>query len=153
MSSGWEESLRLPGRRLTAQRRAVLRVLREAGGHCTLAEIQELVRDTFPEIPLPTIYRNLRYLVEAGLAAQTDLGSGCHVYEFVADKHHHHLVCLHCKQVTDLPDAFLDPLRTALKEQYRFVPCMEHFALFGICPTCANQTVMKRSKDDDRPNE
>ena len=78
MSSRWEESLRLPGRRLTPQRRAVLQVLREADGHCTLAEIRERVRERFPEIPLPTVYRNLRYLVEAGLAAQTDLGSGSH---------------------------------------------------------------------------
>ncbi|HNT06221.1 MAG: Peroxide operon regulator [Chloroflexi bacterium ADurb.Bin180] len=149
MSSRWEESLRLPGRRLTPQRRAVLQVLREADGHCTLAEIRERVRERFPEIPLPTVYRNLRYLVEAGLAAQTDLGSGSHVYEFVADKHHHHLVCLSCRQVMDLPDSFLDPLRVALKEQYGFSPRMEHFALFGICPSCAKTTAERRPDDVD----
>jgi len=139
MGSHWEDSLRSHGHRLTPQRRAVLRVLCDAGGHCTLAEIQERLRNRFPEIPLPTVYRNLRCLVDAGLAAQTDLGSGAHVYEFVADKHHHHLVCLRCQHVIDLPDAFLDPLRETLKQQFHFVPCMEHFALFGICPSCSGE--------------
>jgi len=148
MSSNWEQSLRSPGHRLTPQRRAVLKVLREAGGHCTLAEIQERVHDSFPDIPLPTIYRNLHYLVDVGLAAQTDLGGGCHVYEFVAENHHHHLVCVECQHVVDLPDSFLDPLRLALKQQYGFVPLVEHFALFGICPACASRTEKGMSGQD-----
>lgn len=149
MHSCWEESLRLPGHRLTPQRRAVLKVLCEAAGHLTLSEIQERVRDLFPDIPVPTIYRNLRYLVDAGLAAQTDLGGGSHVYEFVADKHHHHLVCLECQHIVDLPDSLLDPLRATLKQQYGFEPCMEHFALFGVCPSCAAKTSERRAADGD----
>lgn len=149
MSSSWEDSLRLPGHRLTPQRRAVLGVLREAACHCTLTEIKDRLRDRFPDMPLPTVYRNLRYLVTVGLAAQTDLGGGCHVYEFVADNHHHHLVCLRCQQVVDLPDSFLDPLRVALKKQFGFVPCMEHFAVFGICPTCVMKESERTGKNGD----
>jgi len=142
----WKESLRVPGHRLTPQRLAVLEAIREAGCHCTLAEIQERLKPQHPTLTLPTVYRNLRYLVNAGLAAQTDLGGGCHVYEFVADKHHHHLVCLKCRTVIDLPDSFLDPLRNALRDRYGFTPCMEHFALFGVCPSCEKKA-SERSSD------
>jgi Fe2+ or Zn2+ uptake regulation protein len=41
-----------------------------------------------------------------------------------------------CQSVIDLPQSFLDPVSAALREQYGFVPCLEHIGLFGICPEC-----------------
>jgi Fe2+ or Zn2+ uptake regulation protein len=123
---------------------AVLQAIQEMPGHTTLAEILERLKPQYPALTVPTVYRNLQYLVEVGLAAQTDLGGGRHVYEFVAGKPHHHLLCLNCQCAINLPDSFLEPLRQSLRDQYGFVPCMEHFALFGFCPDCQTQSLERK---------
>jgi Fe2+ or Zn2+ uptake regulation protein len=128
------------GYRLTPQRLAVLEVVKTASDHMTLNDILESLRPTYASITASTVYRNLQWLVDVQLVAQTDLGGGCHVYEYIAGKPHHHLTCLHCGRVIDLPDAFLDTLRQAVHEQHNYVPCMEHFGLFGICPECQEQS-------------
>ena len=133
------QRLRKEGHRLTPQRLAVLEVIKANAGHMTLSEILNCLKPRYPSMTIPTIYRNLQWLVELKLVAQTDLGGGCHVYEYIAEKHHHHLVCFNCLGFIDLPDSFLDGLRQALREQYGFLPCMEHLALFGICPDCQKQ--------------
>jgi Fe2+ or Zn2+ uptake regulation protein len=128
--------LRQEGHRLTPQRLAVLEVIKSGPGHMTVNEVLEQLRAQYPTLTVPTVYRNLQWLTEVGLVAETDLGGGSRVYEYIADHPHHHLVCSHCHRVIDLPDSLLDPLREALGEQYGFASSMEHVGLFGVCPEC-----------------
>jgi len=132
--------LREAGYRMTPQRLAVLEVIKGSSGHITLNDILERLRPGYPTITASTVYRNLQCLVSLQLVAQTDLGDGCHVYEYTAGKPHHHLVCLCCHRVVDLPDSFLDPLRQAVQEQYGYLPRMDHFGLFGACPECQEKS-------------
>ncbi len=130
------QRLRKQGYRLTPQRLAVLEVIKTGPGHMSVNDVVARVQAQNPTLTVPTVYRILQWLKSVNLVAETDLGSGSHVYEYVADNHHHHLVCLRCQRVIDLPESFLDPLGTRLRQQYGFVPCMEHIGLFGICPEC-----------------
>jgi len=140
----WQQA----GYRLTPQRLAVLEVIKGNAGHITLNDILERLKPDYPSITASTVYRNLQWLVSVQLVAQTDLGGGCHIYEYIAGHPHHHLVCLCCRRVVDLPDSFLDGLRQALREQYGYIPRMEHFGLFGICPQCQD-----KSKSCDVPQQ
>jgi len=130
------QRLRRQGYRLTPQRLAVFEAVVAGSGHMSVSDLLERLRTRFPDFTVPTVYRNLRALVDVGLVAETDLGEGVHMYEYIAESPHHHLVCLRCKRVVDLPDGFLDGLRQKLRAQYGFSPCVQHFALFGICPDC-----------------
>ena len=130
------ERLREEGHRLTPQRLAVLEVIKARHKHMTVNEVLEELQAQYPTITVPTVYRNLQWLADCGVVAETDLGEGCRVYEYIADNHHHHLVCLRCHRVIDLPDSLLDPLRETIQEQHGFAPCLEHVGLFGICPEC-----------------
>jgi Fur family ferric uptake transcriptional regulator len=130
------QRLRQRGHRLTPQRLAVLEVIKAGPGHMTVNQVLERLKPQYPTVTAPTVYRNLQWLAEVGLVAETDLGGGSHVYEYIADHHHHHLVCARCQRIIDLPDSFLDPLREALREQYDFVSSLEHVGLFGVCPEC-----------------
>ena len=56
-----------PGRALTPQRRAVLRVVAESDGHLTANEIFEAARKALPSISFATVYNSLKYLRAAGL--------------------------------------------------------------------------------------
>jgi Fur family ferric uptake transcriptional regulator len=131
--------LRQEGHRLTPQRLAVLEVIKSGPGHMTVNEVLEQLRAQYPTLTVPTVYRNLQWLTEVGLVAETDLGGGSRVYEYIADHPHHHLVCSRCHRIIDLPDSLLDPLREALGERYGFVSSMEHVGLFGVCPECREE--------------
>ena len=130
------EELRKQGHRLTPQRLAVLEVIKAGPGHMSVNDVLGRIGDRYPTMTAATVYRNLQWLKEVDLVAETDLGGDCHVYEFVADHRHHHLVCTRCKRVIDLPQSFMDPVFTAMRDDYGFVPEMAHVALFGLCPDC-----------------
>ena len=131
--------LQQQGHRLTPQRLAVLEVIKAGPGHMSVNDVLAGVRTQYPSLTVPTVYRILQWLKEVNLVAETDLGAGCHVYEYIADHHHHHLVCVRCQCIIDLPQSFLDPVSAELREQYGFVPCLEHVGLFGICPECQDR--------------
>ncbi len=130
------EHLRKQGHRLTPQRLAVLEAIKAGPGHMSVSEVLEQVRPRYPTMTVPTVYRILQWLKLVDLVAETDLGGDSHIYEYIADHRHHHLVCSRCHRVIDLPSSFLDPVFEAMRQQYDFVPSMRHVALFGICPNC-----------------
>lgn len=133
------QHLRQQGHRLTPQRLAVLDVIKTGPGHMSVNDVLARVQAQYPTLTVPTVYRILQWLKGVNLVAETDLGAGCHVYEYIADHHHHHLICVRCQRVIDLPDHFLNGLSDALRKEYGFVPCLEHIGLFGICPDCQDR--------------
>jgi len=143
-------SLQQQGHRLTPQRLAVLEVIKAGPGHMSVNDVLAGVGSQYPSLTVPTVYRILQWLKGVNLVAETDLGAGCHVYEYIADHHHHHLVCTRCQCVIDLPQSFLDPVSAGLREQYGFVPRLEHVGLFGICPECQDH---KPGAEDERAQE
>jgi Fe2+ or Zn2+ uptake regulation protein len=87
-------SLRQQGYRLTPQRLAVLEVIKAGPGHMSVNDVLAGVRTQYPTLTVPTVYRILQWLKGVNLVAETDLGGGCHIYEYIADHHHHHLLTL-----------------------------------------------------------
>ena len=135
-SEGVVRSLRARGYRLTPQRVAVLRVMQGRRCHLSVNQVVECLQDQYPTLTAPTVYRILQWLKDTGLVAETDLGGGHNVFEYIAGKPHHHLVCTRCGKVIELPDSFVAPLREAIEAQYHFVPCVDHMGLWGICSEC-----------------
>ena len=133
------QRLRTQGYRLTPQRLAVLEVIKSGPGHMSVNDVLARVRGQYPTLTVPTVYRILQWLKDVNLVAETDLGADCHLYEYNADHHHHHLVCVHCQRVIDLPERFLNDLSDALRKEYGFIPRLEHVGLFGICPECQDR--------------
>jgi len=131
-----QEALRKSGQRLTPQRMMVLSALAEQDGHVSAETILELVKPEYPYINLSTVYRTLDMLVELGLVAETDLGSGVRQFEILGTHPHHHLICQRCGGTVEIDDETLQPLRERLQTLYGFEPRMDHFAIFGVCQHC-----------------
>ncbi|HUG36657.1 MAG TPA: transcriptional repressor [Candidatus Limnocylindrales bacterium] len=91
------------GQRFTEQRGAVFRFLSSTRSHPTADEVFLHVRDDVPGISLATVYKSLETLVGCGLALKLAHGDGSARYDGRTDDHHH-LRCLTCGQVSDLPD-------------------------------------------------
>src|SRR3972149_3968114 len=107
--------LRAGGRRVTAQRRAILRALTELGCAADAEEIHGRARRMHPRIGLVTVYRTLEAFTAEGLAQSVFLGDGRTRYEATEQgHHHHHLVCLHCGRIATTDQCTVQPLEGTL---------------------------------------
>jgi Fur family ferric uptake transcriptional regulator len=111
--------------------------LRHAGGHRSASEIADVVRAENPAVDVSTVYRTLDMLTRSRLATATNMGSGDTVYEWSADDEpHHHLICMHCGPVAEVPHDYLNAVETAIENDFDFAPDLSHFAIFGVCSAC-----------------
>ncbi len=120
----------------TDVRLALLDRLREEHGPFTLEELhQKIGRQS---CDLVTMYRTLAVFQEARLVRRCDFGDGPIRYEFfdAHGAHHHHVVCVRCRAVTNLEHCSLDAIETKLRET-GFQDLTHSLEFFGLCPACA----------------
>ncbi len=138
--------LRSQGFRLTPQRLAILKVLRQVGCHISPAEIIAEVQDELPGLTEATVYRTLNFLVEQGLALVCYLGHGQFVYE-IADHEHHHLICRTCGQMQEIDHLALKPLYEQFLNNTGYQIDTVHATFFGLCPGCLEELqLLEKSK-------
>ncbi len=124
-----------PGRALTPQRRAVLRVIEESAEHPTANEIFEAARRELPSISFATVYNSLKYLTDAGLVREIHFGKGSSRYDRETARHDH-AVCSQCGKLADFDLAETPQLIRAAARRSRFKPESIHLTLVGLCPDC-----------------
>lgn len=101
------DALRARGGRVTPQRLAIARVVRERGGHVTAEAVFGEVSERLPGVSLPTVYATLELLEELGQVRRVPAGSGAILFDARTDAHDH-FVCRGCGAVIDL-DTGHDP--------------------------------------------
>jgi Fur family ferric uptake transcriptional regulator len=117
----------------------ILSALRHASGHQTASEIYDFVREEYPYVDISTVYRTLTVLKALRLVSETDMGTGEAIYEWVrGEGRHHHLICRNCGPVGELDHAHLENLGAEILSESGFKPDLDHFAIFGLCPSCQN---------------
>lgn len=123
------------GIRMTPQRLAILREVRQAGGHLTAAEINERVREKHPSISFGTVYRTLHLLAEHGLILEFPFGDEASRFDGRTDRHDH-VHCVECGELVDVdvPRALLAHHVAEEQTGYRIDG---HQTIFtGVCPVC-----------------
>lgn len=143
--------LRTAGHKMTPQRMMVLTSLRHASGHLSAAAIFERVRASYPYVDISTVYRTLTVLKDLRLISETHMGSGDATFEWVAIEPHHHVICRRCASVVELDDAYLTRLGEELRRDLGFEAEIDHFAIFGLCATCAAAARGRASGETVRP--
>jgi Fe2+ or Zn2+ uptake regulation protein len=93
---------RASGRKVTAQRQCIFRVLHGDDTHPTAEAVHEAARRRIGTISLKTVYQTLHELADLGEIAVLDLGTGTARFDPNVDLGHHHLVCRSCGKVRDL---------------------------------------------------
>lgn len=130
------KALEESGQRFTEQRAAVFRFLRATEAHPTAEEVFVRVRSDVPGISLATVYKSLETLVGCGLASKLTYGDGSARYDGRTDDHHH-LRCLDCGVVFDLPDHVdADEVDRLQSSAQGFRVTGYRLELTGFCPTC-----------------
>lgn len=122
-------------KRLTPQRDAVLRAIREREDHPTASDIFEGARKYLPAISYATVYNSLRYLRDAGLVHEIRFGDGASRYDGITDRHDHAL-CTACGKLVDFDLAEPAELMQEAARKSRFQAESVHLTLVGRCPDC-----------------
>lgn len=131
------DALRARGQRVTPQRLAIARVVRELNTHVTAEQVLRGVSDRLPGVSLPTVYATLELLEELGSVRRVSVRGGAVLYD--AEVHpHHHMVCSSCGTVTDIDaTGAADEAALAAARATGFVPERADTVIRGLCAGCA----------------
>lgn len=130
-------ALEANGQRYTEQRAAVFKFLSNVESHPTADEVFLHVRGNLPGISLATVYKSLETLVGCGLAMKLSHSDGCARYDGRTDPHHH-LRCLACGCVTDIPGSLAPEAVAGLKQELHSFHVVGYtLELTGFCSSCA----------------
>lgn len=125
------------GYKLTPQRIEILETVIESDSPLTVQEIHAAIKERHPHVSLDTVYRNLSTLTEAGLVGQINLQSRDSArFEFQGKHHHHHAICLSCKQSFCLEHCDVSGAFKHQMENAGFKPVTHIFEVYGYCEDC-----------------
>jgi Fe2+ or Zn2+ uptake regulation protein len=125
------------GYRVTPQRIAIHRLLREQDRHLTAEQVREAIGDRVAGISAPTIYATLDLLAQLGLARRIHAGTGATLYDSRTDAHHH-TACRRCGRVEDLEGGHGEAasvMRAA--KRGGFDAQQVEVVVSGLCASCA----------------
>jgi Fe2+ or Zn2+ uptake regulation protein len=97
-----ESDIRARGLRCTAQRIAVLDLLRAKRHHYRADELSSLVAERLGAVSTQAVYDALGALVTAGLARRIEPAGSAALFEAGSGDNHHHLICRDCGVVVDV---------------------------------------------------
>ena len=109
-ADGLERALRSDGVRITRQRAALLRVLREADDHPDATELHRRAREVDDSVSLATVYRTLAVLEEQGVVSRLQFEGEPARFETAA-KHHDHIIDLDTGDVIEFRNERIERLQ------------------------------------------
>ena len=122
----------------THQRRVIYETVMSMHGHPSPELIYDAVRRKIPSISLATVYKNVRTFLDSGMLREVSLHHGSLRVE-PNESEHHHIVCVRCRQITDLePDGIsAAPARIKQRLPRGFRVTRIAVDVLGICASCA----------------
>ena len=123
-------------RPVTAQRKLILDIIKEAGEHVDAKEIYRRANERDPRISISTVYRSLLLFRETGLVDERRLGQMHCCYEIKQAGEHHHLICQGCGQITNIESPLIKQLITEVQQKNRFHVTKAELCLEGYCENC-----------------
>jgi Fur family ferric uptake transcriptional regulator len=137
MSKSWIERFKARGHRLTRPRRAILEHLGQVSTPRSAAEIRAALKARRVSVDLVTVYRTMEVLKQVGLVKPVVLREGETLYEVVeAGRHHHHVVCRDCGEVTHIKACPLEKVKALVERTTGFRIDDHAMEFFGLCTQC-----------------
>jgi len=125
------------GFKVTPQRLAILRYLKENRVHPTAEKIYSEITKEYPAISLTTVYKTLASFVEAGMVKELDIDP--HKMRFdICTEEHNHFYCRVCDNVYDVDSEgpmIMNDLQNKSKIEGHRVDAV-NINLKGVCRYC-----------------
>ena len=132
---GFRELCADHGLAATHQRQVLYEVMQRMPGHPSPEEVYARVKKRIPAISLATVYKNIHLFVERGVLKQLSMHHGSLRVE-LNSLVHHHMVCSHCKGITDIEEKDLGVLPSLQDLPEGFQVERYSIDLIGICAAC-----------------
>ena len=130
----WRDYLRKKGLKTTQQREAIVDAFLRSEGHVGLDDLLATARQSHPGVGLATVYRTVKLLEEAGLAATRHFDSGHTLYEVAQGRaHHDHLICQSCGYIVEFENDEIERLQESAARRMGFNVLRHRHELFGLC--------------------
>lgn len=134
--------LQKKGYKRTKNREAILAIIYSSQKPISATVILEELAKQGLEPNKTTVYRKLDLLKHEGLVREVMIDSATAYFERSDMHHHHHLICLNCKKITDFhPDHDLEQAISTTEEKIRkenaFKTMQHSFEFFGYCKKCS----------------
>lgn len=126
------------GHKMTPQRWAIISIfLLNKERHLSADDIYGMLRETYPQNGIATVYRTLELLLDVGVVKRLDLGDGRARYELnESGRKHHHLICTRCDRIEEFEDELLVSVDTVIREKTGFDVQDHQTKFYGICKAC-----------------
>ena len=130
------QTIQMQGHFLTAQRRLLLELIRNAEGHVDAKVLYRRASAKDESISPATVYRTLNLFKELGLVDEMRLGKIRCYYEIKQLPEHQHLVCRGCGKVIEFQNPHFQKLIKAVQREHGFKITKAELYLEGYCPEC-----------------
>jgi Fur family peroxide stress response transcriptional regulator len=101
--------------------------------HPSAEEIYSALKERFPTLSFATVYNTLETLRDMGKVVEVSGDSSKKRFDPVLAAHHH-LICLSCKKILDLPEKWRPVLNEDEKKGFQVIRSQIEF--YGLCPQC-----------------
>jgi Fur family transcriptional regulator, peroxide stress response regulator len=128
--------------RRTPQRLAILKFLEGNLSHPSAEDVYNALLPQFPMLSLATVYNTLDALRELGEVVEVVGGTFKKRYDPVV-RRHHHLVCVGCGKIADIPEKFNPVLADKDKMGYQVIRSQVDF--HGLCPDCQSRNQARKN--------
>jgi len=129
------ERFRASGRKVTAQRQCIFRILQGDETHPSADAVYAAAALEMETISLKTVYQTLNDLADLGEIAALDVGTGMTRFDPNVGDPHHHLVCRSCGSVRDVA-VTLPELSLPAGADQGFELASAEVIFRGLCPAC-----------------
>ena len=115
---------------------AVMQFLAGNTSHPSAEEIHAALRRQFPTLSLATVYNTLEALRERGEVVEVEGDPTKKRFDPVVSRHHH-LICVRCKKILDIPEKWNPTLTEREKRGFHVIRSQVIF--HGLCPECQSR--------------
>jgi Fe2+ or Zn2+ uptake regulation protein len=134
----YRQTLKSLNLKTTPKRLAILSLLGEEPTYVSPEAIWRRLKEEFPRIGLPTVYRNLDELAEGGVISKIIHPNRQLYYFFCPNRsHHHHFICLSCRKVEDLDVCVLEQIEQEVDGKIGGTVLSHLVQVNGLCRECS----------------
>ena len=134
-------SHRPDGGRRSGKRDLIVNVFLRQEGHLSADDLVDLIHVENKQIGRATVYRALRWMVDAGIARKVDFGEGRFRYEH-SYRHpkHFHIICQSCSKSSEFLSSDIESLVEEVSVERGFTIERTVVQIYGTCKACSAGT-------------
>ncbi|MEP7162740.1 MAG: Fur family transcriptional regulator [Candidatus Moraniibacteriota bacterium] len=134
--------------KVTPLRCRLLELFHASDAPLSIPDLQKRLEAKGSRANKTSVYRNLELLEMAGVVEKVSVSDESRYYELMERTHHHHLVCLSCERIFDIPIQETKLLQTvdAFSKKLQFTISRHAVEFYGLCSKCQGRKISRKAK-------